>query len=153
MATTAELAPLTKTVVVPCGVERAFALFTSRIGSWWPLATHSVGEQNATGVEMQGRVGGQIVETVADGSTHVWGTLTDWEPPHRVAFTWHPGQEPDVATRVEVRFAAEGSGTRLTLVHTGWANRPDGGRARGGYDSGWEVVLAHLTAALEGAGR
>ena len=52
----------------------------------------SVGEADAVGVEIQGRVGGQIVETLADGRTSVWGTVTTWDPPHHVAFTWHPGR-------------------------------------------------------------
>jgi uncharacterized protein YndB with AHSA1/START domain len=151
MTAVAELAPLTKTVAVPAPVDRAFALFTERIASWWPLATHSVGEDAATGLEMQCRVGGQIVETVADGTTHVWGTLTDWEPPRRVAFSWHPGRAADEATRVEVTFAPQGEGTLVTLVHSGWAGRPDGAQARVGYDTGWDVVLAHLPTAA-GAG-
>jgi uncharacterized protein YndB with AHSA1/START domain len=147
MTTTADLAPLTKTVLVPGPVERAFELFTGRLGSWWPLATHSVGVSEATGVEMGCRDGGQIVETVADGSTYVWGTVTVWEPPTRVAFTWHPGQDPDQATLVEVGFADEGSGVRVTLVHSGWAGRADGAQARRGYDTGWDVVLSHLPSA------
>jgi uncharacterized protein YndB with AHSA1/START domain len=147
MTAVAELAPLTKTVTVPATVDRAFTLFTERIAAWWPLATHSVGEASATGVEMQCRLGGQIVETVSDGSTHVWGTLTDWDPPRRVAFTWHPGRAADEATRVEVTFAAEGEGTLVTLVHSGWADRADGAKARKGYDTGWDVVLGHLPAA------
>ena len=34
---------IVKEVVVPCAPERAFDLFTARIHSWWPMATHSVG--------------------------------------------------------------------------------------------------------------
>ena len=36
-----------KTIRVPCSVERAFALFTDRITTWWPLETHSLGEARA----------------------------------------------------------------------------------------------------------
>ena len=36
------------------------------------------------------------------------------------------------------------AGTLVTLIHSGWAAQPDGERARMGYDSGWEVVLAPL---------
>jgi len=42
MTETTALAPLTKAVVVDCSVERAFEVFTDRLGEWWPLATHSV---------------------------------------------------------------------------------------------------------------
>lgn len=147
MATTTSLAPLTKTVLVPGPVDRAFDLFTAGLGSWWPMRTHSVGEHESAGVAMQCRAGGEIVETLADGSTTVWGTVTDWEPPSRLAFTWHPGQPAAEATRVEVRFEESGSRTLVTLVHSGWEGRPDGSRARQGYDSGWDVVLAHLVEA------
>lgn len=146
MTETTALAPLTKTVVVACPVERAFDLFTARLAEWWPLATHSVGGATALGVEMQCREGGRIVETLGDGSTEVWGTVTGWEPPERVAFTWHPGQPVAEATRVEVTFSAEGAATRLTLVHSGWETRPDGSTARQGYDTGWDLVLAALSA-------
>ncbi len=146
MTTTAELAPITKTVVVAATVERAFALFTAEMGRWWPLRTHSVGAASSAGVVMGDRVGGVIVETLADGSTAVWGTITDWAPPALVAFTWHPGQSAAEATRVEVTFAEQDAGTLVTLVHSGWEARPDAERARRGYTSGWDVVLASLAA-------
>ena len=144
MTTTAGLAPLTKSVVVATGVDRAFALFTARMGDWWPLLTHSVGQENAIGVVMEGWEGGEIIESLADGSTTSWGTITAWEPPGRVEFTWHPGTPAEEATRVEVTFAPHGAGTLVRLVHSGWASRPDGERARAGYDRGWEIVLAPL---------
>lgn len=42
--------PIRKTVTVPVTPQCAFELFTARIGEWWPLATHSVGEDQAMGV-------------------------------------------------------------------------------------------------------
>jgi len=146
VTTTADLAPITKTVVVAATVERAFALFTAEMGRWWPLRTHSVGEASSAGVVMGDRVGADIVETLADGSTTVWGTITDWAPPTLVAFTWHPGQSGAEATRVEVTFAEQDDGTLVTLVHSGWEARPDAGRVRRSYTSGWDVVLSSLAA-------
>jgi len=133
--------PLIKSVTVPADPGRAFALFTAHMAAWWPLATHSVGEEAATGVTLDGRVGGRIVETVADGRSNTWGTVTDWDPPHRVAFTWHPGHGEEHATHVEVRFFADGRKTRVELVHTGWERHPRAGEARTGYDTGWDLVL------------
>jgi hypothetical protein len=72
----------------------------------------------------------------------VWGTVTIWEPPSGVWFTWHPGTPEDEATEVEVTFTAAATGTVVELVHTGWEHRPDGEGARQGYDGGWVVVLA-----------
>jgi uncharacterized protein YndB with AHSA1/START domain len=138
--------PVRKTVTVPAAPPRAFELFTRHIHEWWPLATHSVGTEQAVGVAFGEGPGGQIVETLADGSTSVWGTVTDWEPPHRVAFTWHAGTPVAEATRVEVTFTAEGpASTVVRLVHSGWEHRPDAASAREGYDSGWDQVIGRFT--------
>jgi hypothetical protein len=41
-----------------------------------------------------------------------------------------------------VRFSAEGSGTRVELVHTGWERLGErAGEVRARYDTGWEPVL------------
>lgn len=135
--------PLIKTVRVQAGPDRAFALFTTRMGEWWPLATHSVGATDAIDVTLEGRVGGEIVETLRDNSTSVWGTVTKWDPPAVVAFTWHPGRTASQATQVEVSFTADGTGTRVELVHTGWEARD--AAARNSYDSGWDFVLGCFT--------
>jgi uncharacterized protein YndB with AHSA1/START domain len=134
--------PVRKAVTVPATPQRAFELFTAHIQEWWPLRTHSVGGEDAVGVAFGEGVGGAIVETLADGSTSVWGTVTDWEPPHRVAFAWHPGRSEADATRVEVTFAQDGPGsTVVRVVHSGWEGRPDGAAAREGYESGWNPVI------------
>jgi uncharacterized protein YndB with AHSA1/START domain len=134
--------PVRKAVTVPAAPQRAFELFTAYIQEWWPLETHSVGGEHAAGVVFGEGVGAAIVETLADGSTSVWGTVTDWEPPHRVAFTWHAGHAVADATCVEVTFTQDGPGsTVVRLVHSGWENRADGATVREGYDSGWEPVI------------
>ena len=150
---TGPLAPLRKTVTVPLDQSRAFALFTARFGEWWPLATHSVGLGDALLVRFPPAAGGQIVETARDGTTSVWGTVTKWDPPAAVCFTWHPGQPESLAGDIEVRFSPDGTigdgavATVVTLTHSGWDRRADGAAARLGYDSGWEAVLAAYGAA------
>ncbi|TWD73349.1 uncharacterized protein YndB with AHSA1/START domain [Kribbella amoyensis] len=136
-----ELAPLVKTVVVPTTPERAFELFTAELGRWWPLASHSIAAEQATDVRFEGTVGGQIVEYTADGPVGTWGTVSTWNPPTSVNFSWHPGTDPTQAGQVTVRFTPTGDGTEVELTHTGWELRPDGARMRQNYDSGWPVVL------------
>jgi uncharacterized protein YndB with AHSA1/START domain len=135
------LAPLVKTVVVPTTPDRAFTLFTAELGRWWPLATHSVAREQATDVRLEGAVGGQIIEYDASGPVGSWGTVSDWDPPHTVSFSWHPGTDPKEAGHVTVRFTARGDGTAVELTHTGWEHRPDGAAARENYDTGWVFVL------------
>jgi hypothetical protein len=137
------LAPLRKTVAVPLDQARAFELFTAQIEDWWPLVTHSVGLAAAAHVTFAGEVGGSIVETMRDGTTCIWGTVTGWNPPLAVSFTWHPGQDDSGAGDIEVRFTpGENGGTVVELTHSGWERRPDGATVRVGYDSGWDAVLA-----------
>ena len=131
-----------------CSPERAFRAFTEEMAAWWPLVTHSVGGEDAVGVTVDGRVGGEITEQLRDGSTSVWGTITAWDPPRRLAFTWHAGTDPGQATAVEVTFEPAGDGCRLTLVHRGWERRPDGVDMRRSYDGGWDLVLERYASAL-----
>jgi uncharacterized membrane protein len=136
------LMPLRKTVTVPWPPDRAFARFTAELGSWWPLRSHSGGGARAERCVFEERLGGRIYEELGDGTRHVWGTATVWEPPTRTVFSWHPGREPDTAQSVEVRFVPDGTGTRLELTHSGWERLGSLARtARRGYPLGWSYVL------------
>jgi uncharacterized protein YndB with AHSA1/START domain len=136
------LPPIVKVVTVKATPERAFARFTQEMSAWWPLHSHSVGEANAESVRVEGRVGGRIVERTRTGEEFVWGTIEIWEPPQRLAFSWHPGDDPSRATRVELRFRATGDRTRVELHHSGFERLgPKGSRIRRVYPIGWIYVL------------
>jgi uncharacterized protein YndB with AHSA1/START domain len=135
------IAPVVKRVVVMTTQERAFELFTKELGAWWPLKTHSIGESEATSVELEGAVGGRIVEYGKDGPLGYCGTVSDWDPPKSLSFTWHPGSDPKQASSVTVSFRQLDDGTEVELVHSGWERRPDGAEVRESYDTGWDYVL------------
>lgn len=142
---TEAIPPVRKSIVVPWSVDRAFHRFTAEIADWWPLSTHSVGADKANTVTFEGRVGGRLFETLQDGTEAEWGRVTAWEPPRRVAFTWHPGRTEETRQEVEVTFRSDGAGTRVELVHTGWERIPEKPREmRDRYDSGWDHVLARF---------
>jgi hypothetical protein len=134
--------PVRKSLRLTCTPERAFAAFSEEISAWWPLRTHSLGGERALGVRIDGRVGGLIVETIDGADAAVWGTITVWDPPGRLACTWHPGTPEAEATHLDVRFSAEAGGTRMDLEHAGWERRESGGAVRDSYDDGWDAVLA-----------
>ena len=143
---TAAYPPIRKSVTVAAPPEKAFRRFTAEMSSGWPLASHSVGQRDAESVTMEGRPGGRIVERIRGGRECVWGTITAWEPPRRVAFTWHPGDDPARAQDVEVRFTPEGAGarpsTRVELEHSGFERLGAlAKRAHRGYPLGWAYVL------------
>jgi uncharacterized protein YndB with AHSA1/START domain len=140
-----------KSIEVVCGPAEAFRLFTDDIDSWWPLATHSVGQADAVACFFEGRDGGRIYETHTDGTIHLWGTITAWEPSARVVFSWHPGREAATAQEVELRFIGIKGGTRIELEHRGWETLGDRAvETREGYESGWVPVLDQYVARCAG---
>ena len=144
--------PIVKTRSLALTPDEAFELFTEKIAEWWPLATHSVGEDEAVSVRIEARVGGRILETTSAGDEHEWGTITEWEKGRRLEFTWHPGRGEEEQTYVEVRFRETGGGSELMLIHTGWETRGANAHvARTGYVTGWDVVLAEYEKAVEPA--
>src|SRR5690606_32700248 len=54
--------PVVKVRTVAIPVERAFELFTRRMGEWWPLATHSIAGTDVTALRFEERVGGRVTE-------------------------------------------------------------------------------------------
>jgi uncharacterized protein YndB with AHSA1/START domain len=135
-----------KTLVVDCPQARAFEVFTREIGTWWPVHTHSIGGDKITEVVFEEQVGGRIYERHSDGGEGEWGRVLAWDPPARFAMSWYPGHDDARATRLEVRFSADGGGTRVDLEHTGWEIlAADAVETRESYDGGWGAVLEHYT--------
>jgi uncharacterized protein YndB with AHSA1/START domain len=141
---------LRKSIVVQRPVDDAFRVFTEGMGDWWPFGGHSIFDDQGETVVFEPRVGGRVYERSTSGEEAVWGTLTAWEPPRRLAMTWHPGREEETAQDLEVRFSTEGNGTRVDLVHTGWERLGDRmAEISGHYDEGWEFVLGRYASSLE----
>lgn len=139
---------ITRVIHVNATPETAFRVFTEQIGDWWPLEHYSVLEGVQTVVFENDR----IVERAADGSESVWGEILDFEVAGRLRFTWHPGRDDDDPTEVEVTFAADGDGTAVTLVHSGWERLSEERRAgRADYENGWPGVLDRFKQAAEAA--
>ena len=129
--------PIRREIMVDADPVTAFQVFTGHLGRWWPLVELGVYGDGSTVAFTDG----QIVERSADGQSAVWGTVTQWEPPDAVAFSWHPGQPAARASQVEVTFTAVAGQTRVTLQHTGWEVFADPAAARAEYDHGWPMVL------------
>ena len=109
-----------KSLFVECSPERAFEVFTKEIGAWWPTQSHSIGQDKITEVVFEQQVGGRVFERHSDGGEGEWGRVLACDPPHRFVMSWYPGHDASKATELEVRFAAEGDGTRVELDHRGW---------------------------------
>ena len=133
-----------KSIRVDRPVDVAFKVFTEEIGAWWPLKEgfSFIGADEVEDCIIEGHVGGRMFERGSGGKEFVIGTVTAWDPPSRVSFTW-PHSDSDVTTEVDVRFSADGDRTLVELEHGGWERLGvAGAKERGDYDGGWEFVLS-----------
>jgi uncharacterized protein YndB with AHSA1/START domain len=113
--------PVRVEVRVTAPPERAFEAFTAGFATWWPRDSHHVGEQPPQDVALEPAAGGRWFERAGDGTECDWGRVLAWEPPGRLVLAWQLGADwrydPDLVTEVEVRFTADGDGTRVQVEH------------------------------------
>ncbi len=111
-------------IVVEAPIERAFAVFTEDMDSWWPKEHHILQTPLARMV-FEPRVGGAIYDVGTDGSECRWARVLAYEPPHRIVFSWDISMQwqietdPAKTSEVEVRFLPDGPG-----AHPGRARAP-----------------------------
>jgi uncharacterized protein YndB with AHSA1/START domain len=137
-------------VVVAAPIDKAFSIFTSDIGSWWPPEHHILQGELATLV-FEPRVGGHVFDRATDGSECRWARVLVYEPPHRfviswdISLQWEVETDPAHSSEVEVRFSEEGpSQTRVDLEHRHLDRHGDGWeqmRDAVGSPNGWGHIL------------
>ncbi|CAB4703520.1 MAG: hypothetical protein F2663_07485 [Actinobacteria bacterium] len=140
--------PVVAEIHVLVSPAEAFDAFTGRMGSWWPLKTHSILEGAADELVVEGWVGGEIFERLGD-ERHHWADITVWDPPSQLAYTWRVNPA-NPATNVVVDFVATDSGTHVRVTHSGWAVYAERAeQMRSSYRDGWPSVLAAFAALTE----
>lgn len=131
--------------------ERVFAAWTEaeQMAQW-------KGPANFTCLEAKSdpRVGGsyRIVmrgtppprngETPQEITSTVTGEYLEVRPPELVRYTWNPTWAPGEQSTVTLRLHEENGGTRLELVHEGFASV----ESANGHNHGWNGVLDKLEA-------
>lgn len=135
--------PIRKSITVPRSPEEAFKIWTEGIGGWWPAAQgHSIGEERVVDVVFESKLDGRVYEVWDDGAEHDWARVIVFEPPHRFVMSWQPNPGRPAPTEVEVRFTADGAGTRVDLEHRAWERLGDEAtESRASYDGGWPSTL------------
>jgi uncharacterized protein YndB with AHSA1/START domain len=68
------------------------------------------------------------------------------EPPRRIVTTWFNSKLPDLRNGVEFLLEAVAAGTRVTVIHSGLAGRPE---AFQDYEKGWPEVLGYLAGSFQ----
>jgi uncharacterized protein YndB with AHSA1/START domain len=142
------LEPVRTEVRVAVAPERAFEAFTREFGAWWPRESHHLGEQPLQDAILEPGVGGRWYERTVDGAECDWGRVLVWEPPARLVLAWQIDadwrHDPELVTEVEVRFTADGDGTRVALEHRlleRFGERAADTRAALASEGGWTGLL------------
>jgi uncharacterized protein YndB with AHSA1/START domain len=153
--TQAPAAVVRKDIVVDAPIERAFSVFTERLGDFKP-PEHNLLQSPIAATVFEPRVGGHIYDRAVDGTECRWARVLAYEPPTRVVFSWDIGptwqleSEPDNTSEVEVRFHADGPHrTRVELEHRNLDRHGPGWEAvRDGVDGddGWPLYLDRYAA-------
>ena len=147
-------AAIRKTIDVRAPVERAFAMFASRMGEWWHK-DHSLAQcKRQVDVVVEPRAGGRWFEKADDGSEYDWGKVIAYEPPHRLVLAWQLTRDfvydPDFETTVEVTFEETAEGTRVQFEHRDLERMGDDAiEALEGMDGGWGMLLDLFRAEAE----
>jgi len=147
-------------IVVEAPIDRAFAVFTEDIGSWWPPDHHILQGELAEMV-FEARPGGYVYDRGTDGSVCRWARVLAYEPPDRVVFSWDISlawqieSDPTKTSEVEVRFVSEAPArTRVVLEHRNLDHHGDGWeqmRDAVGSSEGWTVGMQRFAARLQAA--
>lgn len=140
-----------KSIPVALDQASAFRLWTERIHTWWPTGHSRSGDAQTT-ILMECRLGGRFYERTTDGTEYEWGRITEWEPPHHLAYSWYLGTGASQPTVVTVRFVRlDEQRTRVEVEHRGpeligelwWVNNSR-------YSAAWDVVLPAFAATADG---
>jgi uncharacterized protein YndB with AHSA1/START domain len=148
MTTQAQATSVQSEIVVEAPLERAFAVFTEDIGSWWPPENHTL-EAELAEMVFEPRVRGHVYDRGVDGSECRWARVLAYEPPNRVVISWDitPQWQLETdssrASEIEVRFVREApERTRVELEHRnlerhgeGWEGLRDAVGSEGGWGS------------------
>jgi uncharacterized protein YndB with AHSA1/START domain len=136
-----------RTIAAP--PEAVFAAWTraEAVSTWFAPSD----EYTAVIHELDVRVGGRLRIEMrhAGGKSHtVAGVFRDVQVPRRLAFTWAWVGQPEAEdTLVTVKIEPHEAGTRLLLVHEGFANQAQCDE----HDKGWTGCLARFPGVVHGS--
>lgn len=136
-------------VTLSAPASHAFAVFTERIGEWWPRP-YTFSQDDLALIAIDSAAGGRWYEVDRSGRRLEWGEVRAFDPPRRLVLTWAVGADrkpepPERASEVEIGFRAQGpQTTRVELAHRGFERHGQGAEIlrRGlGSSEGWPLIL------------
>ena len=134
------MTPLVVEFRVAAPPDHAFETWVSKPTTWWPRS-HTIAKDDVAEIVIEPAVGGRIYERARSGVEHDWGRIEGWDPPHRLAFTWHLFFDPAEATNVEVTFSAGDDDTLVRIEQTGWERLGEAAELRRtNTDRAWNAI-------------
>ena len=150
------IAPIRTSVTTKAPPPRAFELFASHMGEWWPKGM-TTGANPAADIVVEPRPGGRWFERDAQGVETRWGDVIAWDPPRRLLLAWRLNArftyDPDLLTEVELTFRPlpEG-GTQVDLEHRDLARLGvDAAGLAPRMQDGWTTIITAFAAMASSA--
>ncbi len=141
-----DTSPIVHELSLSCTPERAFEVFTAKMGSWWD-PEYTGNPDTYTTITIDPRRRGQITDRHSDGAEHDWGEVSAWDPPARVAFSFTLAQDRAFPTVVRATFVPSDAGTQVTFEHDGWTEYNADARSKFG---DWAYLLDRFAKAAQG---
>ena len=150
-----EIEPIQAGAEVTATPRRAFELWTTALGEWWP-ASYSFNGDALRRIEVEPTSGGHCIEEGGSSGRIVWGQVLEIDPPRRLLISWQispdrslePG--PESASQLALSFHPQGEGTAIELEHREFARHGDGAagyREAMAGEQGWPWLLELFSAA------
>jgi len=146
-----------RTIVIAAPPERVWKAWVQEMNAWWTRPYYN-DHDRVTGLLMEPGLGGRYIEKWGEnGEGFLIGNITQWLPPHRLAYTWTQSDWQGVYTLVRIEFEADGNGgTCMRFIHEGFERlpvdlqvAPSGMTLHEGYDHGWNELSSRLKNFIE----
>jgi hypothetical protein len=134
--------PITHEYALSCSAERAFDVYTGRIGEWWD-PRYTANAETFEGVTIEPRVGGRVFAAHGEAGRDDWGEVLVWEPGRRVVYTSTLAQSAGHPSEIAVVFEPDGPGCVVEFEHGGWTESNVSDRAK---FTEWPVMLDRFAA-------
>lgn len=159
MTSSEQATSVTASIVVDVPVEHAFRIYTEQIHTWWN-SDHVLLDAPLEAVVLEPGTGGRILARGTDGSECAWSRILDWDPPHRLLFSWDITlqwtieADPDRCSEVDVTFTpVTAKQTRVQIEHRHLDRHGEGWESMAtsvGAADGWAHDLKLFAAAAHG---
>jgi Activator of Hsp90 ATPase homolog 1-like protein len=136
-----------RSVLLSLAPTEAFDLFTQKINLWWPPDRRHLNDVNS---ELYLLADGRFYERASNGTELDLGRVRVWDAPKRIVLDFYLGTDAAHPTEVEIRFDAEGDGTRISVNHRPRESSIEMWDKRAAiFARSWESVLSALQSASQ----